>query len=129
MSDQVALDRIGPAIGQILIVFFAADRIGMTGQHEGAALQRRIGQRLAEIVHVRDGGLRDVGRVEVELDLEIDARSGLRDGRDLLALVDGQRARRPVAQRIDELVRLRLLGLFGRRNRKAARQRPSASTR
>ena len=95
----------------------------MTGQHEGAALQRRIGQRLAEIVHVRNGALSDVGRVVVELDFEIDARSGLRDRRDLLALVGRERARRPVAQRIDELVRLSLLGLIGRRSRKAARQR------
>ena len=50
---QKLLDRVGAALGEVLIVFFAADRIGMTGDHEGRTLQAGIGERLAEFLHGR----------------------------------------------------------------------------
>src|SRR5260221_11308761 len=36
---EVALDGIGAALGEILVVGFAADRIGMTGDHDRRTLE------------------------------------------------------------------------------------------
>ena len=38
-SVEVALDRIGAALGEALVVFFTADRVGMAGDDEGRTLQ------------------------------------------------------------------------------------------
>src|SRR5437879_1098482 len=46
--DEIALDRVGTALGQVLVVGLAAGRIGMTRNHEGRALQISVGQRAAE---------------------------------------------------------------------------------
>src|SRR5262249_57783972 len=90
--DQILLDRIGPALGQALIIFFAARRIGVAGDHEGRALQFRIGQRAAQRLNRRDRLGADIGRVVVEGDLQIDLRLVLDDGRDFLAFGLRQRA-------------------------------------
>src|SRR6202035_4983476 len=37
--DEVALDGIGAALGEVLVVAFAADRIGVAGDHDGRTLE------------------------------------------------------------------------------------------
>ena len=123
LLGQVLLDRVGAALGKILVIRFAADRVGMTGNHEGRTLQARIGERLAEFLHGGHRALADVGRVVVELDFEIDLRLARGKFRNLLALAERQRPRLAVAQRVDEAD---FLGLYGdvhrllRAGRKAA---------
>ena len=51
LVDQVLLDRIGAALGEILILRLAADRVGVTGNHEGRRLQAGARQCLAEFLH------------------------------------------------------------------------------
>src|SRR5213592_4266194 len=42
LLGQVLLDRIGATLGEVLVVGLAADRIGMTGNHEGRTLQAGV---------------------------------------------------------------------------------------
>ena len=99
---QVLLDGVGAPFRESLIVLFGADRIGVAGDHEGRALQRRIGQCLAERLHRGHRGLGDVGRVVVELDFQIDVRLGRRELRDLIAFAHRQRTGLPVAHGVQE---------------------------
>src|SRR5450759_1794563 len=103
LLGQVPLDRIGAALGEALVEFFAADRIGVTGDHECRTFEAGIRERLAEFLHCRHRARSDRGRVVVELNLEIDFRLGGSDLRDFLALAERERAGLPVAQRLDEI--------------------------
>src|SRR5438046_1012105 len=93
LLGQVFLDRIGATLGEVLIIGLAADRIGMTGDHEGRTLQAGVRQRLAEFLYRRHRTLADIGRVVVESDFEIDLRLGRGEFGDLLTLAERERAR------------------------------------
>ena len=84
LLGQVLLDRIGATLGEVLVIGLAADRIGMTGNHEGRTLQAGVRKRLAEFLHRRHRALADVGRVVVEADFEIDLRLGRGEFGDFL---------------------------------------------
>ncbi len=98
LLGEVALDRIGATLGEALVVFFTADRIGMAGDDEGRTLQARSRERFAEFLHRRHRVLADVGRVVIETDLQIDFRLGRGEFRDLFALAERERAGLAVAQ-------------------------------
>src|SRR5207302_10571297 len=89
--DQIALDGVGAALGEILVEGVATDGVGVAGDHEGRSLEVRIRKRLAELLHGLRRALADLSRVEVELNLEIDVRLGGRDLRDLLTLAQRER--------------------------------------
>ena len=98
LLDQETLDRIGAAFGEVLVVGLAADRVGVTGDDEGRALQAGVRERLAEFLRRGIEALADIGRIVVELDIEIDLRLGRRDLRDFLALAKRERSGLAVAQ-------------------------------
>jgi hypothetical protein len=50
---EVALDGIGAALRQVLVVAFAADRIGVPGDDEGRAVQARVRERLCPELRAR----------------------------------------------------------------------------
>jgi hypothetical protein len=116
---QIFLDRIGAAFAEVLILGLAARRIGVTGNHEGGALQAGVRERLAEFLHRIHRFLADVGRVVVEVNFEIDLRLARGDLRDFLALTDRERTGLPIAQCVDEG---RFLGLRGRVHLRAGRK-------
>ena len=99
---QIALDRVGAPLGQVLVVGLAAGGVGVAGDDEGRALQVGIGQRLAERLNRGQRFGADIGRVVVEGDFQIDIRLVLGDGGDFLALADRERARGPAADLLDE---------------------------
>ena len=103
---------------RVLVVGLAADRVGVTGNHEGRTLQAGVRERLAEFLHRRHRVLADVGRVVVEVNFEIDLRLGRGDLGDFLALAERERAGLPVAQRVDEA------GFLGLRGRDRPADRP-----
>ena len=89
----------------------AADAVGVACHHEGRAAQLRIRQRIAQRLNGGHRFLADVGRVEVEMDFQIDLRLGRGDLGDLLALAERQRPRLAVADAGHEA---HFLGLDGR---------------
>src|SRR5262249_19127045 len=102
VRDQVLLDGVGAALGEVLVERIAADAIGMARDHEGRAFQFRIRQRFAEGLYWGHRGGADRGRIVVELDLQIDVRLGRRDLGNLLAFAYRQRTCLAVAQALDE---------------------------
>src|ERR1700687_2291656 len=112
------------ARGATRVLGLAAERVGVPGDYECRALEAGIRECLAEFLHCRHRARSDVGRIVVELNIEIDLRLGRWDLRDFLALAERERPGVPVAQRRDETDFLGLdRGIDLRSGRQAARQR------
>ena len=84
--DKIALDGIGALLRERLIVGRRTAFVGITGENKGVALQCRIGQGLAKFVDLPKRRFADIGRVVFEINIQIDGRLVLGDGRDLFAL-------------------------------------------
>src|SRR6266540_1834531 len=72
--DEIALDRVGAALREVLVIGFAAGRVGMARDHEGRAFEIVVGERAAERLNRRQRLRADIGRVVIEVDLQIDLR-------------------------------------------------------
>lgn len=71
--DQILANRRCTPLGKVLVEGIAADGIGMAVQHNPIGRQCLAGQRLAEFLDIGKGICPDLGGVEVEIDLDVDA--------------------------------------------------------
>src|ERR1019366_3088949 len=74
----------------------------MSAKKEHTSLQRRIGKGATEVHQIGNRLRRDLRRVVIEVDLKIDTRPLLGDGRNFLPLIERKRARLGRPQAIDE---------------------------
>src|SRR5581483_11786324 len=72
VEDEIILHRLGAALGERLVVESVADRVGVAGDGEAVLGEARVLERLAEIAQHDLGVGRELVRVELEVDVEVD---------------------------------------------------------